>query len=98
MAATLIEEGREGIFAWGTVTLDSNYPDGGEAIDAIGDLGYKKVFFEAGTGIVAQWDKANQKVVAYWGNAGTASLLPAVTATTDLSAQVLDYLAIVGAK
>lgn len=98
MAATLNEEGRAPIgqsraLVWGTVTMDSSYPTGGEAIDATGDLGYEKLVFEGGT-VVLQWDKANQKVVALWGNAGSASVLPEVTATTDLSAIVADYIGI----
>ena len=98
MAATLKEEWRIPIgqgraLCGGTVTLDDNYPANGEAIDATGDTGYDKVIFEGGP-VVLKWDKANQKVVAYWGNAGTASLLPEVTATTDLAAVVADYIAV----
>lgn len=98
MAATLVEQARISIgesraLCFGTVTMDSSYPTGGEAIDAAGDLGYEKMIFEGGT-VVLQWDKANQKVVALWGNAGSASVLPEVTNTTDLSAIVADYIAI----
>jgi hypothetical protein len=98
MAATLTEQARISIgesraLCFGTVAFDSSYPTGGEAIDAAGDFGYDVMMFESGA-IVAQWDKANQKVLAYWGNAGTASVLPEVTATTDLSAQTLQYIAI----
>lgn len=100
MAATLSEErrinlGESTALCFGTLTLDSSYPaSGGEPIDAIGDLGYLKMFFEAGSGIVVKWDKATQSALAYWGNAGTASLMPEVTSTTDLSAQVIDYVAL----
>lgn len=98
MAATLTETdripiGSSKVLCLGTVTLDNSYPTGGEAIDAAGDLGYDVMIFESST-VVLQWDKANQKVVAFWGNAGTASLLPEVTATTDLSTVVAQYVAI----
>lgn len=98
MAATLTEEwripiGQSRSLCGGTVTMDSSYATGGEAIDATGDLGYEKMFFEQGT-VILSWDKANQKVFATWGNAGSASVLPEVTSTTDLSAVTQDYLAI----
>lgn len=99
MAVTLTEEGREAFgdsraLCWGTITWDSSYPaSGGEAIDAIGDLGYEKVVCEGGS-IVVKWDKANQKLLAFWGNGSSASLLPEVTSTTDLSAVVTNYIAI----
>jgi hypothetical protein len=101
MAATLTEEGRISLggsraLAWGTVLMDNSYPTGGEAIDATGDLGYDAMVFESST-VVLQWDKANQKVVAYWGNAGSASVLPEVTATTDLSAVSAQFIAITAA-
>jgi hypothetical protein len=98
MAATLTEVERipltgSKVLCLGTVQFDNSYPTGGEAIDATGDLGYDIMVFEGGT-VTASWDKANQKVLAYWGNAGTASLHPEVTATTDLSAVTLQFLAI----
>lgn len=98
MAATLtvreqIPIGSSKVLELGTVTLDNSYPTGGEAIDATGDLGYDTMIFESGT-VVLNWDKANQKVIAYWGNAGTASVLPEVTATTDLSAVTAQFMAI----
>jgi hypothetical protein len=98
MAATLVETSRIPIgqgqaLCTGTVTMDSSYATGGEAIDAAGDLGYDTVIFEPST-VVLNWDKANQKVVAYWGNAGTASVLPEVTSTTDLSAVAAQFIAI----
>lgn len=98
MAAALKEEyripiGQSRALCFGTVTLDSSYATSGEAIDATGDVGYEKVFFEGGS-VALQWDKVNQKVLAFWGNAGTASLEPEVTSTTDLSAIVADYVAI----
>lgn len=91
MAATLVEERRIDLaesmcLCFGTVTLDNSYPTGGEAIDAAGDLGYVKMFFEGSTRAL-QWDKANQKILAY---AGTSE----VTAATDLSSVSADYVAL----
>lgn len=102
MAATLTETyripiGQSAALCFGTVTMDNSYASGGEAIDATGDLGYDTMVFESST-VVLQWDKANQKVVAYWGNAGTASVLPEVTATTDLSTVVAQYIALAPAQ
>lgn len=77
-----------------TITFDSSYPTGGEPLTA-GDLGLKAVFevrahgpfrnTGATLGVTVSYDHANSKLVAYWGNAGTASGLPEVTNTTDLS-------------
>jgi hypothetical protein len=102
MAATLVEEGRIEVetraFCWGTVTLDASHLAAGEAIDATGDLGYDVVIFEGGP-YVLQWDKANQKVLAYYGDNNNAADGPliAVPDTTDLSAVVAQYIAIAGA-
>jgi hypothetical protein len=98
MAATLtvtesVPLGTSKVLDYGVVTLDNSYPTGGEAIDATGDLGYDTMIFESST-VVLQWDKANQKVVAFWGNAGTASVLPEVTATTYLSTVAAQFIAI----
>lgn len=97
MAVTLTETtrldiGQSIVLCLGTLTYDSSYVTAGEPVDATGDVGYSKVFFEGGP-VSANWDSANQKVITYWGNAGTASLMPEVTSTTDLSAITLDYVA-----
>jgi hypothetical protein len=103
MAATLTEEGRAQLpgstraIAWGTVLLDNSYPTGGEAIDATGDLGYDKVMFEAGGSCVLQWDKANQKVLAFWTGSTVNTALVQVPNTTDLSAVTADYIALTAA-
>lgn len=105
MAATLTVEGQiPGISGanlyFGTILMDNSYPTGGEAIDPPGDAEYQKMWITArgpvvaGQGVIATWDKANKKVVVYWGNAGSASVLPEVTATTDLSTTVFDFLAV----
>ena len=99
MAATLTETdriqlGQSKVLVFGTVALDSSYPTGGEAIDPTGTGDYDVMLIEPMGGVTLEWDKANVKVKAYWGNAGTASLLPEVTATTDLSAVVAQFMAI----
>ncbi len=91
MAATLVEERRINldesmVLCFGTVTLDNSYPTGGEPIDAIGDFGYLKVFFEGAQYSLA-WDKANQKIVARNGTSEVAN-------ATDLSAVSADYVAL----
>jgi hypothetical protein len=78
-----------------TITFDSSYPTAGEALSA-SDLGLKAVqqFIPHGSfrnadgtlGIVVSYDYTNAKLIAHWGNAGTASGMPEVSSTTDLSA------------
>jgi hypothetical protein len=77
-----------------TITFDNNYPTGGEALTAA-SFGLKRLDevrphgafrnTDATLGIVVSYDHTNAKLVAYWGNAGTASGMPEVTDTTDLS-------------
>jgi hypothetical protein len=79
-----------------TITFDSSYPTGGEALTA-GDLGVSgRTLIEviphgafrntdATLGIVVSYDHTNSKLVAYWGNAGSVSGMPEVANTTDLS-------------
>ncbi len=91
MAATLNEERRidlaeSMVLCFGTVALDNSYPTGGEPIDAPGDFGYVKMFFEGSTYSLA-WDKANQKIIARNGTSEAAN-------ATDLSAVVADYVAL----
>jgi hypothetical protein len=77
-----------------TITFDSSYPTGGESL-VPSDVGLKRIEefrthgeFRAAnntTGINVSYDHTNQKLIAYWGNAGTASAEPEVSNTTDLS-------------
>lgn len=77
-----------------TVTFDSSYPTGGEALTAA-SFGLKTLDevrahgpfrnTDATLGIVVSYDHTNSKLVAYWGNAGTVSGMPEVANTTDLS-------------
>lgn len=75
------------------ITFDSSYATGGESLTAA-NVGLRKIYAVFGsvgtvsdgsTGIVVKYDYTNSKLVALWGNAGTASVLPEVTSTTDLS-------------
>lgn len=105
MAATLVEEvsipiGQGFSLCWGTVTFDNSYPTGGEAIDATGDIGYKR-FCPAGAsdGYVPIWDKTNQKLKLFRQKdpaaAGGADIaLPEVANTADMSAVSVDFVAI----
>ena len=77
-----------------TITFDSSYPTGGESLTAA-DLGLKSITeirphgsFRAAantSAIEVSFDYTNAKLIAFWGNAGTASVQPEVTNTTDLS-------------
>lgn len=77
-----------------TITFDSSYADNGEALSA-STLGFRKVeeviphgVFRKADGsdaVFVSYDHTNSKLLAYWGNAGTASAVPEVTDTTDLS-------------
>lgn len=76
-----------------TVLMDSTYPAGGEAIDAVGDVGYFALWFTgpSTTGYVGKWDAANQKVKVFYGDNNNAADGPLIeNATTDLSAETFD--------
>lgn len=81
------------------VTFDSSYPTGGEALTAA-TLGFDDEASELTVipikfgPIVPQYNGVGKLLLAYWGNAGTASVLPEVTDTTDLSAQTVELLVI----
>jgi hypothetical protein len=77
------------------VTFDSSYATAGEAITAA-NVGLKTIWNVIVTGpfynadytsaVDVRWNRTTGKLVAYWGNAGTASVSPEVSSTTDLSA------------
>ena len=73
-----------------TIGFDSSYPTGGEELK-LATLGLEEVLFVAqeGAPIVVNYDRANEKLLAYWGTGGTAGVLPQVTNATDLSAQTV---------
>lgn len=77
-------------FTFTTIDFDSSYPTGGESLTD-GDLGLNDdnfdcfIHFKAGYNF--EYDKANQKVLVYWGDNNNASDGPSVEApdTTNLS-------------
>mgnify|MGYP001004344528 FL=1 len=86
------------------VTFDSSYPTGGESLTA-SDVNLRKIeqlivhgpatATRGGTtGVLATYDYTNAKLQAFWGNAGTASVLPEVTNTTDIATQICRITAI----
>ncbi len=99
MAVTLVEEmsipiGQSKALCFGTVTMDSSHLAAGEAVDAVGDIGYQKFAIAGGGGgYLGVWDKAAQKILVYRQSAAT-SALTAVPDTTDLSAVVFDFIAV----
>ena len=86
------------------VTFDSSYPTGGESLTA-SDVNLRKIeqlivhgpatATRGGTtGVLATYDYTNSKLQAFWGNAGTASVLPEVTDTTNVATQICRITAI----
>jgi hypothetical protein len=77
-----------------TITFDSSYLTAGEALTpaTVGMRSFTEVIphgpfmiADRTSSVDVAYDYAAQKLVAYWGNAGTASVAPEVTSTTDLS-------------
>lgn len=74
------------------VTLDSSYPTSGEDFTAA-DVGFTTIrevivhgpFRNGANAVLVTWDEATSKLFAYWGNAGTASVLPEVTNAQSLA-------------
>jgi hypothetical protein len=76
------------------ITFDSSYVTAGEPL-APSDLGMTSIneavphgLFRTSSGTTAidtSYDRTNNKLFAYWGNAGSASVIPEVSSTTDLS-------------
>ena len=86
------------------VTFDSSYPTGGESLTAA-DVNLRKIEQPSvpgpatatrggTTGVLATYDYTNSKLQAFWGNAGTASVLPEVTDTTNVATQICRITAI----
>jgi hypothetical protein len=76
------------------ITFDSSYATAGESLTPA-DVGLRVVHeaiahgvfrtSSGTTGVDVSYDRTNKKLFAYWGNAGSASVIPEVTSTTDLS-------------
>ena len=90
--------GRYTKYTTGTVTFDSSYPTGGEALlpTALG-LSSKIEFvsFSPAAGYVFEYDYTNQKLKAYWPttDATAPNVAKQVANTTDLSAVTCQYIA-----
>lgn len=77
-----------------TITFDSSYLTAGESLTPA-DVGLRVIdearshgpfrVTDGTSSIDVSYDHTNKKLLAYWGNAGTASVAPEVTSTTDLS-------------
>jgi hypothetical protein len=76
-----------------TITMDATYPAGGEAIDAVGDIGYLTVWFSgpSTTGYIGKWDATNQKIKVFYADNNNAADGPLIeNATADISAEIFD--------
>lgn len=86
------------------VTFDASYPTGGESLTAanvnlrrIEELivhGPSTATRGGTTGALPTYDYTNAKLQLFWGNAGTASVLPEVTDTTDVATQICRITAV----
>ena len=80
------------------ITFDASYVTGGLSLTPA-DVGLKVIQqavphglakpATTTTAIEVSYDYTNSKLVAYWGNAGTASVIPEVTNATSLATQVV---------
>src|SRR6266545_653983 len=101
MAAALRVEvrlaGRSGFNTYvGCIVGDNSYPTGGWAIDAPGDLGYRRMVVGAKAGYVPEWDAANQKLKIYRdGETGSAGALSELNnGSSVLNGAEMDFIAI----
>lgn len=90
--------GRYTKYVTGTITFDSSYATGGEAIAATDmKLSSKIEFLQASSaaGYIFEYDATNGKVKAYWPNsdATAPSVAKQVASTTDLSAVTCNFIA-----
>lgn len=92
MALTLVKQ-KEGVAGdlryWaGTITFDSSYNTGGEAI-AAADFGFGQVIYvlELGrnVGIMFEWDKTNGKIMAVFPTGGATAATSVTAPTSTLS-------------
>jgi hypothetical protein len=80
----------------GTIAFDATYPSGGEAIDLGGNETVEIMLCAPSGGYVYLWDKANQKLLVYYGDNNNAADGPLIeNATADISAlTAVPFLAI----
>jgi len=85
------------LFVTGTVTMDSSYPTGGEAVTAgqfKGGSFVRVILGASTTGIVPAWDATNKKVLAFWVDTTVdGAAMAEVTATTNLATAVFPFVA-----
>jgi hypothetical protein len=85
------------LFVHGTITMDSVYPTGGEAVTPGQFKGgaIRRLMLSASTtGIVPAFNASTSKVMAFWVDTSTdGAALAEVTASTDLATTVFPFTA-----
>ena len=85
------------LFVHGTITMDSSYPTGGEAVTPGQFKGgaIRRLMLSASTtGIVPAWDATNSKVMAFWVDTTTdGAALAQVVDTTNIATTVFPFTA-----
>ena len=85
------------LFVTGTITMDSSYPTGGEAVTPgqfKGGAIRRLNLFASTTGIVPAWDSTNSKVMAFWVDTTVdGAALGEVANSTDLATTVFPFTA-----
>lgn len=86
-----------GVIVGGSITFDSSYPTGGEAVTAanLGITAIGWMFMLPAAGYVPVFDSANSKILVYQGDNDAVADGPGVQVpnTTDLSALTVTFLA-----
>ena len=85
------------LFVHGTITMDSSYPTGGEAVTPGQFKGgaFVRVLLSASTtGIVPAFDATNKKVMAFWVDTSTdGAAMAEVVNGTDIATAVFPFVA-----
>jgi len=85
------------LFVHGTITMDSVYPTGGEAVTPgqfKGGAIRRLNLFASTTGIVPAWDSTNSKVMAFWVDTTVdGAALGEVANSTNLATTVFPFTA-----
>ena len=97
-SSLLSHQARGAKFVFGTITMDSGYVTGGEAVSfpGVATAGIAAMFINNKNGYSFEFDKTNSKVKAYYCelSAGTDGVLIQVAASVDLSGVTADFLLI----
>lgn len=107
---TLYDVAQRGMDAWGKYAIapfsyvgPASYVTGGETlVPNKAKLGLVELMFGgfgiattgAATAVWFVWNPSTLKIQAFWGNAGSASALPEVDSTTDLSDYKAQFIAL----